>query len=67
MLAMWLARKYTRAAYSEIGEYFGKRAHNTVISANQRVTDWIQNDACIAMPYGECRVTEAIKRVESQF
>jgi len=67
MLAMWLARKYTRAAYSEIGEYFGNRAHNTVISANQRVTDWIQQDASIAMPYGECRVSEALQRVESQF
>ena len=31
MLAMWLARKYTRAAWSEIGQFFGRRSHSTVI------------------------------------
>tara|TARA_B110000116_G_scaffold262148_1_gene267132 strand:+ start:169 stop:1575 length:1407 start_codon:yes stop_codon:yes gene_type:complete len=67
MLAMWLARKYTRAAYSEIGEFFGNRAHTTVISANRRVADWIQSDASITMAYGECRVADAIKRVEAHF
>jgi chromosomal replication initiator protein len=67
MLAMWLARKYTRAAYSEIGEFFGNRAHNTVISANRRVASWIQSDASITMAYGECRVADAIKRVEAHF
>lgn len=67
MLAMWLARKYTRAAYSEIGEFFGNRAHTTVISANRRVAGWIQSDASITMAYGECRVADAIKRVEAHF
>jgi chromosomal replication initiator protein len=33
MLAMWLARKHTRAALSEIGLYFGHRSHSTVVSA----------------------------------
>ena len=33
MLAMWLARKHTRAALSEIGHYFGRRSHSTVVSA----------------------------------
>ena len=33
MLAMWLARKHTRVALSEIGQYFGRRTHSTVISA----------------------------------
>jgi len=67
MLAMWLARKYTRAAYSEIGDYFGKRAHNTVISAQQRVSDWIENDTWVHIPHGQCRVTEALRRCEAQF
>jgi chromosomal replication initiator protein len=67
MLAMWLARKYTRAAYSEIGEFFGNRAHTTVISANRRVASWIKADASITMAYGECRVADAIKRVEAHF
>ncbi|XZE52342.1 DnaA ATPase domain-containing protein [Planctomycetaceae bacterium SH139] len=41
MLAMYLARQYTRAAFSEIGEYFGNRSHSTVIAATKRVEDWI--------------------------
>jgi chromosomal replication initiator protein len=41
MLAMYLARQYTRAAYSEIGQFFGDRSHSTVIAATKRVEDWI--------------------------
>ena len=45
MLAMWLARKYTRAAWSEIGEFFGRRSHSTVISAHRRVEKLISTQA----------------------
>ena len=38
MLAMYLARKHTGAAYSEIGRYFGGRNHSTVISAEKKVS-----------------------------
>ena len=41
MLAMWLARKYTRRGLTEIGEYFGNRSHATVISAQKRVSGWM--------------------------
>lgn len=41
MLAMWLARKHTRSALSEIGHYFGNRSHSTVISAQKRVDQWL--------------------------
>ena len=37
MMAMYLARKHTGAAYSEIGRYFGGRNHSTVISAEKKV------------------------------
>jgi chromosomal replication initiator protein len=37
MLAMYLARRYTRAPYSQIGEYFGKRSHSTVIASTKKV------------------------------
>ena len=37
MLAMYLARKHTGAAYSEIGRFFGDRNHSTVISADKKV------------------------------
>lgn len=45
MLAMWLARKHTRSALSEIGRYFGNRSHSTVVSAQKRVDSWLQSDA----------------------
>jgi chromosomal replication initiator protein len=66
MLAMWLARKHTRAAYSEIGRYFGKRSHSTVISAQQKVTRWMSENAAVQLPNGECGVQAALHRIESQ-
>jgi chromosomal replication initiator protein len=41
MMAMYLARKHTGAAYSEIGRYFGGRNHSTVISAEKKVHGWL--------------------------
>ena len=41
MLAMWLARKHTRNALAEIGQFFGRRSHSTVISAQKRVERWL--------------------------
>ena len=65
-LAMWLARKYTRAAYAEIGEYFGHRSHSTVISAQKQVHRWMDGNQAVRLSYGNCDVQEAIRRVESQ-
>lgn len=42
MLAMYLARKHTGAAYSEIGQYYGGRNHSTVISAEKKVQKWLR-------------------------
>ncbi len=44
MLAMFLARKHTGAAYSEIGRYFGGRNHSTVISAEKKVQSWLKDE-----------------------
>ena len=66
MLAMWLARKHTRAAFSEISQYFGRRSHSTVISAEKKVNGWMSNGATIQLGYGDCRVEDAIRRVETQ-
>jgi len=65
MLAMWLARKYTRAAFSEISEYFGRRSHSTVISAEKKVNGWVSNSAVVQLGQGSCNVEDAIRRVES--
>lgn len=44
MIAMYLARKHTGAAYNEIGRYFGGRNHSTVISAEKKVIDWLRDE-----------------------
>ena len=44
MMAMYLARKHTGAAYSEIGRFFGGRNHSTVISAEKKVVAWLRDE-----------------------
>jgi chromosomal replication initiator protein len=64
MLAMWLARKHTRAALSEIGCYFGRRSHSTVISAQKKVTAWMAQGSSLQLADGSLSLEEAIRRVE---
>jgi chromosomal replication initiator protein len=65
MLAMWLARKYTRAPWSEIGQYFGRQSHSTVISAHKRVEKLIAQQGAVDMANQTCHVDEAIRRLET--
>lgn len=65
-LAMWLARKHTRAALSEIGRYFGRRSHSTVISAQKKVTSWMADGRPLELADRNWGVEEAIRRVEAQ-
>lgn len=65
MLAMWLARKYTRSALSEIGRFFGNRSHSTVISAQKRVDQWIQNGTPVEQGEMLISVSDAVHRLES--
>ncbi len=62
MLAMFLARKYTPAAYKEIGDYFGRR-HSTVISAEKTVNNWLSDGAEVSRGM---TARDAIRHVESQ-
>jgi chromosomal replication initiator protein len=64
MLAMWLARKHTRAALSEIGEFFGRRSHSTVISAQKRVNGWMASGEPLVLAERTWDVDEAIRQVE---
>ena len=65
MLAMFLARKYTRAAYSEIGSYFGNRQHSTVISAQKKVEDWLANNETVEHARGAVSVRDMLRNLES--
>jgi len=64
MLAMWLARKYTRAAWSEIGYFFGRRSHSTVIAAHRRVERLISSQGKVGLNDRTCHVEDAIRRLE---
>ena len=65
-LAMWLARKHTRAAYAEIGDYFGHRSHTTVISAQKRVGRWVADGGHVELANRAWNIEEAIRRVEDR-
>jgi chromosomal replication initiator protein len=65
MLAMWLARKYTRSALSEIGQYFGDRSHSTVVSAQKKVDQWLAENAEMDTSEFSDSVSEIIKKVEN--
>ena len=64
MLAMFLARKHTHAALAEIGGYFGRRSHSTVIAAQKTVADWLAKGTAIVLAETAWDVEEAIRRVE---
>lgn len=64
MLAMYLARKHTGAAYSEIGRYFGGRNHSTVISAEKKVRSWLADERRQSLLAGFETVGDVLAAVE---
>jgi len=66
MLAMYLARRHTRAAYSEIGAYFGGRNHATVISADRKVKKWLSQGAELRIASQKWRLAEVLETLEQQ-
>jgi chromosomal replication initiator protein len=64
MLAMWLARKYTQAALTEIGDFFGRRSHSTVVSAQHKVEGWVSNGQQIDLKQQSCDVRAVLTRLE---
>ena len=66
MLAIWLSRKHTSAALTEIGNYYGGRSHSTVLSAKNTVEGWLKEDREVPLPKGQRTVHTIIKRIESE-
>jgi chromosomal replication initiator protein len=64
MLAMYLARKHTGAAYSEIGRFFGGRNHSTVISAEKKVAGWLRDEERTALLPGFETVADLLSDLE---
>jgi chromosomal replication initiator protein len=66
MLAMFLARKHTAAAYSEVGAYFGGRNHSTAVAAEKKVRRWVADDGELALGERRLRVREVVERAERE-
>ena len=60
------ARKHTRAALAEIGEFFGKRSHTTVLSANKKVGQWMNDAQNVTLADHTLTLAEALRKVEDQ-
>src|SRR5262249_24947348 len=66
MLAMYLARKHTTAAYSEIGQHFGGRNHSTAVAAEKKVRQWLQSNGEVNLGERTLRVREIIELAERE-
>jgi chromosomal replication initiator protein len=66
MLAMWLARRYTRAALSEIGDFFGRRSHSTVSSAQRKFDELLSRGGQVIVGNEPCDIEEAVRRIEAR-
>ncbi len=66
MLAMWLARKFTRKSLSEIGQAFGCNSHSTVISAQKKVEQWRTTDYRIQTHESVQNVNDLLYQLENQ-
>jgi chromosomal replication initiator protein len=66
MLAMFLARKHTAAAYTEIGQYFGNRNHSTVVAAERKVRQWLQAKAELTAGERRLAVHDVVEAAERE-
>lgn len=66
MLAMFLARRHTQAAYKEIGEFFGGRNHSTVIAAEKKVEGWLQSNEELKIGGRSWQLSDLVETLEQQ-
>lgn len=66
MLAIFLSRKHTSAAYSEIGQHFGGRNHSTAVAAEKKVRQWLQSDTELAIGETRWRWRDIVELVERE-
>lgn len=64
MLAMFLARKHTQSAYSEIGQHFGGRNHSTVMSAERKVQKWLEENTTVRVAAQHWTFQEIVTNLE---
>jgi chromosomal replication initiator protein len=66
MLAMYLARKHTSATYTEVGQHFGRRSHSTVVAAEKKVRQWVQEDGSLVLGERQVRIRDVLERTERE-
>lgn len=66
MLAMYLSRRLTQTAYSEIGRHFGGRNHATVMSAERKVQKEIESQATIRVASEKWTVGDVVQALEQR-
>ncbi len=66
MLAMYLARKHTAAAYSDVGRHFGGRNHSTAVAAEKKVRHWLREDGELLLGERRLRVREIVELIERE-
>jgi chromosomal replication initiator protein len=66
MVAMFLARKHTAAAYSEIGKHFGGRNHSTAVAGEKKVRQWLQQGHELALGERRLCVRDVIELAERE-
>ncbi len=65
MLAMYLSRQLTSAAYAEIARHFGGKSHSTAIAAEKNVKHWLEKGKSIGRGRVAISAQEAIERIEN--
>jgi chromosomal replication initiator protein len=66
MLAVYLARKHTAAAYSEIGRHFGGRNHSTAVAAEKKIRQWLQEDGLLTLGERQLKIRDVLELVERE-
>ncbi len=66
MLAMWLARKFTKKPLQEIGQALGCSSHSTVISAQKKVDKLCLDGEMIQMQDRTVNINDILHRLEEQ-
>lgn len=64
MLAMWLSRKHTSNALSEIGDHFGGRSHSTVVAAQKRVDEMMELGNSIELVGRNSTMRDAVQTLQ---
>jgi len=66
MLAMYLSRRLTRSAYSEIGSYFGGRKHTTAIAAEKKIGEQVLASESIRIGHETWKLGDLVETLSRQ-